>query len=433
MRLLMYSWEFPPKSVGGLARHVHDLSLALVREGHEVHLITCGGQKLPAFDNLQGVQIHRVSPYSLTAPDFKTWILHLNLAMLEYTITLLNNLDGEIDLVHNHDWLTAYAARAVKHACNVPLVATIHATEYGRNHGLHNDEQRYISDVEWWLTYEAWKVIVCSSYMEEELCRVFQLPKDKLRVIPNGVEPAEFIVKEVQPDFKSSYAHSDEKIVFFVGRLVQEKGVQVLLAAIPKVLRYHPRTKFIIAGKGPNEHYLKSRAKELGVEQSAYFTGYIDDATRNQLYKCADVAVFPSLYEPFGIVALEAMAARTPVVVSDTGGLSEIINHELNGLKYYTGSANSLADNILHILCDPVFAKSIEDQAYADVREIYNWSLIARQTGELYQEVLSLYRESIWKRPALASSWDYGYFAALPGAEQPGDQERPVNQQRQYQ
>lgn len=420
MRLLMYSWEFPPKSVGGLAQHVHDLSIALVQEGHEVHLITCGGQGLPAYDNFQGVQVHRVTPYSLTAPDFKTWILHLNLAMLEYTLTLLNNLEGEIDLVHNHDWLTAYAARAVKHACNVPLVATIHATEYGRNYGLHNDDQRYISDVEWWLTYEAWRVIVCSKYMEEELRRVFQLPKDKLQVIPNGVDPEKFMVRDVDPEFKTRYAHPNEQIVFFVGRLVQEKGVQVLLDAVPKVLHYHPPTKFVIAGKGPNEHYLRNRVRELGIEQSVYFTGYIDDDTRNRLYRCADAAVFPSLYEPFGIVALEAMAARTPVVVSDTGGLGEIVNHEVNGLKVYNGSANSLADNILHILCDPAFTKRIEERAFADVREIYNWPRIARQTSELYRQVLDLYRESTWKRPAVASDWDYGYYATMPGPERPG-------------
>ncbi|HEX3033160.1 MAG TPA: glycosyltransferase family 4 protein, partial [Bacillota bacterium] len=281
MRILMFSWEYPPRSVGGLAQHVQDLTNALASQGHEVHLITCGGQGLPVYDNIQGVQVHRVSPFSLSTPDFKTWILHLNLAMLEYTFTLLENLEGKIDVVHNHDWLTAYAARVVKHSRNVPLIATIHATEYGRNHGLHTDEQRYISDVEWWLTYEAWRVIVCSSYMEQELGRVFQLPKDKLRIIPNGVIPENFTTDRVSPGFRTNYAHPDQKIVFFVGRLVQEKGVQVLLEAMPKVLRYHPHTKLVIGGKGPNEHYLRQRAHELGISPSVYFTGYIDDATRN--------------------------------------------------------------------------------------------------------------------------------------------------------
>lgn len=407
----MYSWEYPPRSVGGLAQHVQDLTTALVNQGNEVHLITCGGQGLPVYDNIQGVQVHRVTPFSIAAPDFKTWILQLNLAMLEYTFTLLSNLEGEIDLVHNHDWLTAYAARVVKHSYNVPLVATIHATEYGRNHGLHTDEQRYISDVEWWLTYEAWRVIVCSRYMEQELYQVFQLPRDKLRVIPNGVLPEKFAVRKTDTEFRNKYAQPDQKIVFFVGRLVQEKGVQVLLEAMPKVLSYNPKTKLVIGGKGPSEHYLKQRSQELGIDHNVYFTGYIDDATRNKLYQSADVAVVPSLYEPFGIVALEAMAAGTPLVVSDTGGLREIIQHEVNGLKAYTGSANSLADNILRFLCDPAFARKAQVRASQEVEEIYNWQEIAKQTSEVYEDVVRSNFGLLQRGSTRNSDYDYGFYA----------------------
>jgi len=400
MRILTFSWEYPPKSVGGLAQHVHDLTLALVKQDQEVHLITVGEPGLPPDEEVKGVFVHRVTPYSLRSPDFRTWVLHLNLAMLERTMAMLREFDepSPFALVHNHDWLSAYAARAVKHALNIPLVATIHATEYGRNYGLHNDEQRYISDVEWWLTYEAWRVIVCSHYMEEELKRVFQLPKDKMKVIPNGINPENFAVKPGHQSIKNRYAHPDEKVVFFVGRLVHEKGVQVLLDAIPKVLHYHPKTKFVIGGKGPNADYLKNKAREMGIAHHVYFTGYIDDETRNGLYHCADVAVIPSLYEPFGIVALEAMAAKTPVVVSDTGGLSEIIHHQVNGLKVYTGSANSLADNILHILCDPAFGRKIRERAYEDVEKIYNWNIIARDTIGVYGDVLSQHQAANWKK-----------------------------------
>ncbi|MHB8171941.1 MAG: glycosyltransferase family 4 protein [Thermincolia bacterium] len=396
MRILMYSWEYPPKSVGGLAQHVYDLSQALVKQKAEIHLITCGDPALPVEEEVEGMQVHRVNPYSLRAPDFRTWVLHLNMAMLERTMALVNGLaqGGTFDLVHSHDWLTAHVARAVKHALNLPLVATIHATEFGRNYGLHNDEQRYISDVEWWLTYEAWRVIVCSHYMEEELKRVFQLPRDKMKIIPNGVKPENFAVGRGRGSIKNNYAHFDEKVVFFVGRLVHEKGVQVLLEAIPKVIHYRPKTKFVIAGKGPNQDYLKNKAREKGIAHHIYFTGYIDDEIRNDLYRCADVAVIPSLYEPFGIVALEAMAAKTPVVVSGTGGLSEIIQHQVNGLKAYTGSANSLADNILHILCDPSFGRKIRDRAYEDVEKIYNWDKIAKDTLKVYRDVLVQHQAS---------------------------------------
>lgn len=399
MRVLMLSWEYPPKSVGGLAQHVYYLSSALVEKGVEVHLVTCGGQDVPAYEEVRGVRVHRVQPLNLSARDFVTWILHLNFSLLEYSTQLLNTL-GEIDLIHAHDWLVAYTGRALKHAYRVPMISTIHATEYGRNQGLHNETQRYISDVEWWLTYESWKVVCCSNYMRDELLRVFNLPKDKIKIIPNGVDPEEFRTRGAISGFKAGYAHPDEKVVFFVGRMVQEKGVHLLLEAVPKILVYNPGTKFIIAGKGPNLESLKNQARAMGIDNRVYFTGYVDDETRNKLYAIADVAVFPSLYEPFGIVALEGMAARKPVVVADTGGLSEIINHGVDGLKFYPGNANSLADNILEALMNPQKAKSMQETAYKKIAEIYNWPNIAGQTMEVYREVQEDYRESTWSHQA---------------------------------
>ncbi|NPV26172.1 MAG: glycosyltransferase family 4 protein [Firmicutes bacterium] len=398
MQILMLSWEYPPRSVGGLGQHVYELSRALSRQGQEVHVITCGIEGAAPFEVVDGVKVHRVQPYTLHAPDLITWVLQLNLSMLEYAIRLINT-GGGVDLIHAHDWLTAYAGRALKHAYRLPLVATIHATEYGRNHGLHNDQQRYISGVEWWLTYEAWRVICCSYYMKNEVKGVFQLPDDKIRVIPNGVNPQNFVVSENEPYNRDDYAHPSEKIVFYVGRLVHEKGVQVLLEAAPKILASYPRTKFIIAGRGPNENYLKHRAQELGISNSVYFTGYIDDQTRNRLYSYANVAVFPSLYEPFGIVALEAMAARTPVVVSDTGGLAEIIEEGVDGLKAHPGSSDSLAARILEILYQPHLGQRLREKAYSKVVRHFNWEEIAEQTMALYQEVRIQYAKSIWAPP----------------------------------
>jgi len=317
----MLSWEYPPKSVGGLARHVYDLTNALASIGVDIHLITSGGMGAPHFEEINGVKVHRVEPYRVSSPDFVTWVAQFNVALLEKAIPLMaSNYDFQI--LHAHDWLVAYAARAIKHAGRLPLVVTIHATEYGRNNGLHNDTQRHISDIEWWLTYEAWRVICCSHFMEDEVKRVFQLPQDKIAVIPNGVAPGNFktLSKNAR---RSDYAAPDEKIIFYVGRMVQEKGVQVLLDAAPEILAHYPQAKFIIAGKGPYLDALKNQASALGIANRVYFTGYISDEVRNSLYSWADVAVFPSLYEPFGIVALEAMAARTPVVVSDCGGISE--------------------------------------------------------------------------------------------------------------
>ena len=358
----MFSWEFPPRVVGGLARHVHDLTVALADGGIEVDVVTVDEDgTAPPFETMQGVNIYRVKPYHLVPRDFISGILQLNVVMLEQALSLLQQ--GETyDLVHGHDWLVAYAARAVKHAVKLPLVATIHATEYGRNRGLHTDEQRYISDVEWWLTYEAWKVICCSNYMQHELQRVFQLPQDKIEVVANGVDPRQFRAGRNDTGIRIRYAAGGEKIVFFVGRLVQEKGIHVLLDAVPRILAAEPKTKFIIAGKGPVLDALRGQARNLGIEQHVVFTGYIDDFTRNALYQASSVAVFPSLYEPFGIVALEAMAANVPVVVADNGGLSEIVEHGVDGLKCYTGNAISLADQVVTILQNDRFGHRLADK-----------------------------------------------------------------------
>ena len=394
VRILMFSWEYPPKAVGGIAPHVYDLTTSLASIGEEVHLVTCGEPGIPEFEQVNGVGVHRVNPYHLAAPDFITWVMQLNMAMLEKAVPLLNEPEG-VHLLHAHDWLVAYAARVLKYAYRLPLVATIHATEYGRNYGLHNSLQRYISSVEWWLAYEAWRVICCSNYMKNEVRYVFQAPGDKIRVIVNGVTPARFAVKQGGIG-RNEYAADDEQIVFYVGRLVREKGVQVLLDAVPRILEHCPKTKFIIAGKGPYEGELRGHASRLGIAHRIYFTGYISDVVRNSLYKWADVAVFPSLYEPFGIVALEAMAAQTPVVVSDTGGLVEIVEHGVDGLKAYPGNSRFLAGMVTQLLQDASLRGKLRFNAFRKVQKEFNWRQIALETRQVYHGVWSEYRNTPW-------------------------------------
>lgn len=397
MQILMLSWEFPPKVVGGIARHVSDLSQAMAAEGEDVHVITCGVQGAPEFENVKGVKVYRVPMSNPTAPDFLTWVLQLNLNMLEQAIKLkCAGLD--FDIVHAHDWLTAFAGKSLKHSWKIPLISTIHATEYGRNNGLHNQLQRYISDVEWWLGYESWRIICCSQYMKGELQRVFQIPDDKLQVIANGVYPEEFNRTTMEPrSIHSKYAAPDEKIIFHVGRIVREKGVGVLLEAFPQVLAADPKVKLVIAGKGAYLDELRHRAYQLGIYNRVYFTGYIDDNTRNALYQCAHVAVFPSLYEPFGIVALEGMAAGTPVIVSDTGGMSEIVQHGVNGLKAYTNNPVSLADNIIWALQHQDHIQKMKKQALADIKNIYNWQQIAARTLGTYRHILEEAARTDWQ------------------------------------
>jgi len=396
MRVLMLSWEYPPRIVGGIARHVEDLSKALVRRGMDVDVVTCASDGAEGAEDDEGVAVFRVPLGSPSPPDFVTWVMQMNLSLLERAIP---QAALGADLVHAHDWVVAYAAKTLKHAFRIPLVATIHATEYGRNWGLHNDLQRYISSVEWWLGFEAWRVICCSDYMRGELSWVFQFPADKMHVIPNGVDPGRFEAPEGAHDlaaFRSRWAAADEKMIFFIGRLVHEKGVHVLIEAFAKVLAYYDKAKLVVAGKGPADPYLRHLAQSLGIYNRIYFAGFVDDATRNRLYKCADIAVVPSLYEPFGITALEAMACGVPVVVSDTGGLGEVVRHGITGMKALTANPESLADNILTLLGDDKLRERIREAALRDVRERFNWELIADKTKAVYDEVMAAYRASPW-------------------------------------
>ncbi|HEX2927672.1 MAG TPA: glycosyltransferase family 4 protein, partial [Ruminiclostridium sp.] len=181
---------------------------------------------------------------------------------------------------------------------------------------------------------------------------------------------------------------------FFVGRLVSEKGVHVLIDAIPKIIRQYNDVKFVIAGKGPCLNSLIEQSRNLNIQNRVYFTGFVSEEVLQKLYRCSDIAVFPSTYEPFGIVALEGMVAGIPVVVSDTGGLREIVNHRENGMKFYSGNSNSLADCILELLGDENFAKHISSTALEKVHRLYNWNNITQQLLQEYNYVISQYNSS---------------------------------------
>lgn len=396
MKILMLSWEYPPKNVGGLSTHVYNLSQALRNQGHEIHVITCEEGTAPIFEEENGVNVHRVSPYNIATDDFTKWVMHLNFAMIEEGIRIIKEF-GRFDVIHAHDWLVAYCAKVLKWAYKTPSVATIHATEMGRNGGIRTETQRYISDTEWFLSYEAWKVIACSEYMEDQVKELFKIPDDKVATIPNGVEVKEFNIEFDEIEFKKNYAKEDENIIFFVGRHVFEKGVHLLVDAAHMILQEAPNTKFLIAGQGPMTAELKDKVYQKQLNDKVVFLGYIDSLTKNKLYKIANVAVFPSIYEPFGIVALEAMAAGCPLVVSDTGGLDEIIEHEVNGLKMLTGVANSLKDNVLRILKDKELATNLKDAAYDTIRNQFSWEKVAQLTEEVYNSV---------KEEAKGTDWD---------------------------
>ena len=388
MKVLMLSWEYPPRVVGGIARVVKELSEKLQLEGQDVTVVTYKEGDTPYFEVEEtGVKVYRVDNYMIRPNNFIDWIMQLNFNLITEVNKLIQS--GEtFDVIHAHDWLTAYASKTLKESYNIPLVSTIHATEAGRNGGIQTEMQRYINDTEWMLTYESSEVIVNSNFMKNDIQRIFGLPFEKIKVIPNGIDLKKFDGIKKDYEFRRRFAADNEKIILSLGRLVFEKGIQHLIYAMPKILSNYNDAKLVIVGKGGMIDELKQITVNLGIQDKVYFTGYIAGNDVQKMYKVSDVAVFPSTYEPFGIVALEAMLGGTPTVVSDIGGLNEIVKHGETGLKSYAGNANSIADSVTQLLYDYDLSEKITKNAKLEVVQNFNWTKIAEDTRKLYEKAI---------------------------------------------
>jgi len=394
LRVMMLTWEFPPRIIGGISPHVYYLSKNLAKNHMKVYVVTCDFPGAPDHETVDGVEVFRIDSYKNPSPDFASWVYLMNMNMQKEAAAIARSLGG-VDIFHAHDWLVANAGIGLKHIFRKPLLATVHSTEIGRRNGLHSDYERMIHETEAWLTYEAWRVICCSNYMVSHVKWAFGLPEDKLVMIPNGVDAREYAKGALDlSQFRQRFALPEEKMVLYVGRLVYEKGIQILISAVPKILE-KVNAKFVIVGNGYMKEPLSEQVKRMGLAHKVLFTGFVDDETLRNLQKCADVSVVPSLFEPFGIVALEAMAAKSPVVVSDTGGLSEIVEHGVTGVKVYP-NPDSLAWGVTRVLLDENYANRLRENAYRMVVEKFNWEKISQQTKDLYERVLGEYSKTFW-------------------------------------
>ncbi|MGQ9548646.1 MAG: glycosyltransferase family 4 protein [Roseiflexus sp.] len=396
MRILMLSWEYPPHIIGGLGRHVTDLTEALAQIGVEVHIITPQLKEGSRYERTtQGVHVHRVAVPPVADRMLFPLTQELNVALKHAALDVQRSAGG-FDLIHAHDWLVAQAGISLKHACRLPLLATIHATERGRHQGhLISDLSRQIDRLERSLTVEAHRVVTCSHFMAREVHTFFDTPCDKIDVVPNGVvvRASPFQSDAERLTFRRRFVRDDQPLVFSVGRIVYEKGLHLLIDAWSHVLAQFPRAHLVIAGVGGYLDALRQRAQDAGIADNVTFAGRISDEERDRLYHTADAAVFPSLYEPFGIVALEAMAARCPVIVAHTGGLAEVVKLHETGLTVYPDNVDSLAWGITHTLAHPHWSQARALNAFHDVCTWYNWHTIAQTTLGIYQRVCEEWRQ----------------------------------------
>jgi glycogen(starch) synthase len=415
-RVLLLSWEYPPVIEGGLARHVCKLAEALVRQGVTVDVLTRGaadaaaqgrgpgpgadasgdaggpagslGYSAQAVEQRGGVNVHRVREPSWPRDldRFVAWVEHMNEDMLAAGEALAEEHD--YDLVHGHDWLVANASAALAERLGVGYATTIHATEHGRHQGWVQDEpQAHIHAVERWMAQRADAVIVCSYYMRGHVADIFDIDERRIAVIPNGIDPDELRPVGDLRALRAEFARPEEKLVLLVGRLVYEKGFQLALDALPGVIGRVENVRFLVAGSGTHEAELKAQAQRLGLDAHGTFLGWIGDDALHSLYRIADLCVVPSIYEPFGLVALEAMASGCPCIVADTGGLREVVPEgERVGLRFNGGDAEHLGTMIERLLVDGELRDRLVVEASEHVLS-FDWDDIAKRTRAIYGEL----------------------------------------------
>jgi glycogen synthase len=392
MRVLLISWEYPPVIEGGLARHVRKLSEHLVREGVEVHVLTRGGGHLPVEEERHGVLVHRVcEPAFPKDPSaFVRWVEEMNADMRELGSELCERF--RFDLVHSHDWLVAGAAQQVARRIERPWLVTVHATEFGRHQGwVQNHPQSHIHAAERAMVRSADGVITCSRYMRSHVSTVFGVSPRRVTVVQNGIDPRD--LEPVVPDLaglRARYAEPDQRLVLLVGRLVYEKGFHLALDALAPVIRRLGDVRFVVAGTGTAEVELKRQARRLGLTRHGSFLGWVGDDMLHSLYRVADLCIVPSIYEPFGLVALEAMASGCLCVVADTGGLREVVPGDGTvGLRFRSRDSAALGEILGQVLRDDAMREQLVTEARAHVL-CFDWGEVATRTAAIYRELAAI-------------------------------------------
>ena len=293
------------------------------------------------------------------------------------------------DLVHGHDWLVAHASVALSERFEIPYVTTIHATEHGRHQGwVDKSPQSDIHAIERWMAHRADSVITCSHYMRGHVADIYDIDERRITVIPNGIDPRDLRPVDDLNALRLQFAQPEQKLVLLVGRLVYEKGFQLALDALPGVIEKVAGVRFLVAGSGTHEGELKAQAERLGLSEHGVFLGWIGDDALHSLYRIADLCVVPSLYEPFGLVALEAMASGCPCIVADTGGLREVVPAgERVGLRFNGGDPEHLGVMIERLLVDVELRDRLVTEASEHVLS-FDWSDVAQRTRAIYSDVL---------------------------------------------
>lgn len=402
MRLAMMSWEsLHSIAVGGVAEHVTELAAALERQGHEVHVFTRLSHGQPTEECIHGVHYHRC-PIQLV-PDFVDEVNGM-CATFAQQFAQVEDQVGEFDLVHAHDWLAANAMIWIKQGRGRRGVLTMHSTDYGRSgNAFHGGQSERVRHQERAGTFWADRVIAVSHATKGELMWMYETPESKISVVYNGVSMHRFDAPADPGRLKRNYGIAAfDPTVLFCGRLVHQKGPDLLLEAIPYVLHFYPHAKFVFAGDGYMRHGLEMRARNLRIDHTVRFLGHRGGGELIDLFKMCDAVCVPSRNEPFGIVVLEGWSASKPVVATMNGGPNEYVRHGVDGLKIYA-SVDSVAWGLGTLFADWPAAHEMGLAGRQAVAEKFTWDVIAGQTLEAYRTLPGLEHAVVQRKAKVQS------------------------------
>ena len=383
MRVALASWEsLHSIPVGGVAVHVTELAAALQRRGHEVHVFTRIAAGQPLDQLIDGVWYHRC-PHELN----HSFVDEMNNMCRSFVGRFdgVQRASGRFDIYHAHDWLASNSMVWVKQGFGTRGILTVHSTEYGRcgNH-FHSGTSRRIMEHERHGTYCADRVIAVSHALKREVRWIYELPDWKVHVVYNGVSPQLYDGFIDQGQVKQRYAVGPfDPMVLFVGRLVYQKGPDLLLYGVPAVLRHHKQARFVFVGDGDMRQHLEREARRMGVAQAVRFVGHKGQWELADLFRASDMLVVPSRNEPFGIVILEAWSAGKPVVATANGGPSEFVWHEVTGLRVHA-TVDSVAWGVGTMLRDVEHARWMGRNGRVAVEKAFSWEGVAERTEGVY-------------------------------------------------
>jgi glycosyltransferase involved in cell wall biosynthesis len=411
LRIAFFVWEYPPALVGGLGTYAEYITREYVSMGNDVTVFTLNPGNLKTREIMKGVEVHRplVADASNVFPmfvvdDLKKWGTNIRLfnnifiynvlSASKFINSMLKKEGLNYDVVCVHDWLSSVSGLMVKNETHVPVAFHVHSTEWGRAGGQGSE---VVSHLEWATSQKVDKIVTVSHAMQEDLAR-HGWPKSKISVVWNGVDPDEYSPSKCEPmeveEIRSKYdIKPEEKMIMFLGRLTWVKGVTNLIQAMPTVLSEYPSAKLVILGKGEQQNDILETASRLGIsERVACRFEFVPERERILHYAASDVCIFPSVYEPFGIVSLEAMSMGKPIIVGAQGvvGFREQVvpyGPDQNGVHVNGGSAADIAWGIKEVLCDPNRAKRWGENGRKRVLQYFTWREAAKQTLQIYENL----------------------------------------------